>query len=68
MDLNTKYVNVSKNIKRETETEVSKRNSFTPDLQKLFDIGSPEVEKELHADRLLGKKKAQEDLLHALFL
>ena len=68
VDLNTKYVNVSKNIKRETQTEVSKRNSFTPDLQKLFDIGSPEVEKELHADRLLGKKKAQEDLLHALFL
>ena len=68
MDLNTKYVNVLKNIKRETETEVSKRNSFTADLKKLFDIASPEAEKELQADRLLGKKMAQEDLLHALFL
>ena len=63
VDLNTKYVNVLKNIKRETETEVSKRNSFTADLKKLFDIASPEAEKELQADRLLGKEKAQEDLL-----
>ena len=62
MSLNSKYREILKHLKRETPAEISKRSSFQSSLQKLFDIASPLAEQELQKDRVLGKKKAQEDL------
>ena len=60
--LNSKYLGILKHLKRETPSEVSKRSNFQSGLQKLFDIASPDAERELQKDRLLGKTKALEDL------
>ena len=61
LGLNSKYLDILKHIKRETSTEIKKRSNFQSSLQKLFDIASPVAEQELQKDRVLGKKKAQED-------
>ena len=61
--LNSKYLGILKHMKHDTPTEVKKREAFQSSLFKLFDIASPEAERELKKDRLLGKKKAEEDLL-----
>ena len=61
--LNSHYENLLKNIKRETETEIFKRDTFVTEMGALFDIASPEAEKQLRKDKVLGVKKAQEDLM-----
>ena len=61
LGLNSKYLDILKHLKRETSTEIRKRSNFQSSLQKLFDIASPVAEQELQKDRVLGKKKAQED-------
>ena len=61
LGLNSKYLDILNHLKRETSTEIRKRSNFQSSLQKLFDIASPVAEQELQKDRVLGKKKAQED-------
>ena len=63
LDLNSKYQKILKHLKRDNKTEDDKRAQFQTDLKKLFDIASPEAEKVLRKDKLLGKKKAVEDLM-----
>ena len=63
LSLNTSYEKLLKHIKRENQTEISKRERFVTSLTKLFDIASPVAEKQLRKDKVLGMKKAQEDLL-----
>ena len=63
LSLNEKYEQILKNINRDSETETKKRSNFVSGLDQLFDIASPQAEKELRKDQVLGSKKAKEDLL-----
>ena len=62
LDLNSKYQDLLKNLKRDSKNEIEKRENFKSSLKKLFDIASPEAEKKLRKDQVLGKSKAIEDL------
>ena len=62
LDLNSKYQDLLKNLKRDSKKEKEKRENFKSSLKKLFDIASPEAEKKLRKDQVLGKSKAMEDL------
>ena len=62
MSLNTEYQKLLKHLKRNTKSDVSKRAEFQESLQTLFDIASPEAVKKLKKDKVLGSKKALEDI------
>ena len=47
---------------RQNPAELKKRQDFVSDIGKLFDISSPEAEKEMMKNRLLGIKGKEEDL------
>ena len=63
LSFNAKYLDLLKPLNSNSNTEVSKRMNFQSSLKTLFDIASPEAELLLKKDKLLGKKKAEEDIL-----
>ena len=62
MDLNNEYQQLLKTIKKNSETELTKREKIKTSLNQLFEIVSKEAEKQMNKDKVLGIKKAQEDL------
>ena len=57
-----RYEILTKNLKRNSETEARKRAQFLTDLKSLFDVASPDAEDKLKRDRLLGDEEAEDDL------
>ena len=55
-----KYQKINKNRKRENQTEVKKRQDYLSELNKLFDIATPQLEAIINKNRLLGKDEKSE--------
>ena len=56
------YDKLVKSKNSQTPAEVTKRQDFVTNIAKLFDIASPEAEKEMMKNRLLGIRDKEEDL------
>ena len=57
------YLKLSRNKKRETETEKMKRANFNEDLDKLFDVAAEDAEEKIRKDRLLEEGAKCEDII-----
>ena len=64
LNLNETYINILRNLRRNSAGDIEKRHQFVQKIKELFVIASPTAEKELHKDKILGKKKAIEDLMY----
>lgn len=62
MNLFNEWRNLKKNISRQSATEITKRDKFSQDLDKLFDIAAPDAIDEIQQNAYLTSEQKKEDI------